>query len=106
VIAAALLTLFLSSPLLRQDLSSRFSLMTFAPAVIRVGFVFARGGTVITRSALTAVTLAIVLMAVPSLVQSVSSPSIAEASYAELQSLQTQVSDASTSLVIAQHGLE
>jgi hypothetical protein len=106
VIAAALLTLFLSSPLLSQDLSSRFSLMTFAPAVILVGFVFARGGTVITRSALTAVTLAIVLMAVPSLVQSVSSPSIAEASYAEVQSLQTQVSDASTSLVIAQHGLE
>ncbi len=106
VVSAALLTVFLSSPLLSQDLSSRFDLMTFATAVILVGFLFARGGTVITRSAVTTVTLAIVLMAVPSLARSVSSPSIAETSYAELQSLQTQISDTSTTLIIAQHGLE
>ncbi|HEY5000684.1 MAG TPA: hypothetical protein VII15_02475 [Candidatus Cryosericum sp.] len=106
VVSAALLTLFLSSPFLSQDMSSRFVLMAFAPAVILVGFLFARGGTVITRSAVTVVTLAVVLLAVPPVVRSVSSPSIAQASYAELQSLQAQVSDASTTLVIAQHGLE
>ncbi len=104
--SAALLTLFLSSPFLSQDMSSRFMLMTFAPAVILVGFLFARGGTVITRSAVTVVTLAVVLLAVPSVVRSVSSPTIAQASYAELQSLQAQGSDSSTTLIIARHGLE
>ncbi len=106
VASAALLTLFLSSPFLSQDMSSRFMLMTFAPAVILVGFLFARGGTVITRSAVTVVTLAVVLLAVPSVVRSVSSPTIAQASYAELQSLQAQGSDSSTTLIIARHGLE
>jgi hypothetical protein len=106
VVASAVLTLFLSSPFLSQDMSSRFQLMAFAPAVILVGFLAARSGILALRSAVVIGTLAAVLVTVPATVRSPNSPSIAEASYTELASLQTSITDPSHTLIIARHGLE
>jgi hypothetical membrane protein len=106
VVASAILTLFLSSPFLSQDMASRFQLMAFAPAVVLVAFLAARTGTLVLRSAVVVGVIAVVLATVPGTVQSPNSPSIAEASYTELTSLKTSMSDPSHTLIIARHGLE
>jgi hypothetical protein len=106
VVASAVLALFLSSPFLSQDMSSRFQLMAFAPAVILVSFVVARSGTPALRSALVIGTIAVILATVPATVRSPNSPSITEASYTELTGLQTSIADPSHTLIIARHGLE
>lgn len=106
VVASAVLALFLSSPFLSQDMSLRFQLMAFAPAVILVSFVFARSGTPALRSTLVIGTIAVVLATVPATVRSPNSPSITEVSYTELTGLQTSIADPSHTLIIARHGLE
>lgn len=106
VVASAVLALFLSSPFLNQDMASRFQLMAFAPAVILVAFLAARSGNLTLRSVLIIGTIAVVLATVPATVQSPNRPSIEEASYTELASLQTSITDPSHTLIIARHGLE
>jgi hypothetical protein len=106
VVASAVLTLFLSSPFLSQDMSSRFQLMAFAPAVILVSFVAARSGIPALRFALVISIIAVVLATVPATVRSPNGPSIVEASYTELASLQTSITNPSHTLIIARHGLE
>ncbi len=104
--SAALLTLFLSSPFLDQDLLSRFSLMAFAPGVILLAFLFAHSRNILTRVTVIAVTLAVVLVSAPSAIRTDSAPFVPETSYAELTSLRAYVSDPSHTLIIAEHGLE
>ncbi|MCX6083958.1 MAG: hypothetical protein NT102_03220 [Caldiserica bacterium] len=106
VVASAVLALFLSSPFLSQDMSSRFQLMAFAPAVILISFVAARSGIPALRFALVIGTIAVVLASIPATVRSPNRPSIVEASYTELASLQTSITDPSHTLIIARHGLE
>jgi hypothetical protein len=106
VLPAALLALLLSSPFVNQDLLSRFSLMAFAPGVILVAFLSAHSRRPVTRVAVVGLTLAAVLASAPSAIRTDSAPSIPAASYAELASLQAQVTDPSHTLIIAQHGLE
>jgi hypothetical protein len=106
VVASAVLALFLSSPFLSQDMSSRFQLMAFAPAVILVSFVAARSGIPALRFALVISIIAVVLATVPATVRSPNGPSIVEASYTELASLQTSITNPSHTLIIARHGLE
>lgn len=106
VLAAAILALFLSSPFLNQDMSSRLELMAFAPGVLLVSFLFARLQIAPVRYGMVACVLAVLLIAVPSTVRSGSSSSIAENSYTELASLKSSISDPSHTLVIARHGLE
>lgn len=106
VVASAVLTLFLSSPFLSQDMSSRFQLMAFAPAVILVGFLAARSGMLALRSAVVIGVIAVVLATVPATVRSPNGPSIVEASYTELASLQIAITHPSHTLIIARHGLE
>jgi len=106
VIASAVLTLFLSSPFLSQDMSSRFQLMAFAPAVILVSFVAARSGIPALKFALVISIITVVLATVPATVRSPNGPSIVEASYTELASLQTSITGPSHTLIIARHGLE
>ncbi|MCX6085561.1 MAG: hypothetical protein NTX94_03865 [Caldiserica bacterium] len=106
VIASAILTLFLSSPFLSQDMASRFQLMAFSPAVVLVAFLAARSGNLALRSAVVVGVIAIVLATVPGTVQSPNRPSITEASYSELTSLGTSMTDPAHTLIIARHGLE
>ncbi len=106
VVASAILTLFLSSPFLSQDMASRFQLMAFAPAVVLVAFLAARSGNLVLRSAVVVGVISVVLSTVPGAVQSPNKPSITEASYNELASLKTSISDPSHTVIIARHGLE
>ncbi|MFA4932185.1 MAG: hypothetical protein WC625_04735 [Caldisericia bacterium] len=73
---------------------------------VLVAFLAARNGNLVLRSAVVIATLVAVLVTVPATVQSPNSPSIVEASYTELTSLKTSITDPSHTLIIARHGLE
>jgi hypothetical protein len=87
-------------------MAARFQLMAFAPVVILISFVVARSGNLALRSALVIGTIAVVLATVPATVRSPNGPSLVEASYTELASLQTSITDPSHTLIIACHGLK
>ncbi|MGB9694718.1 MAG: hypothetical protein ACP5SB_04940 [Caldisericaceae bacterium] len=105
IIPSVVMTLFLISPFVSQDFSTRSQIMAFAPGMIALAFFFRHSNNLFKWAVATLVVIALIA-GLPSILVTASTPSISAASYYELTTLQSSITEPSETLVIARHGLE
>jgi hypothetical protein len=105
IIPSLITTLFLISPFVNQDFSTRFQIMAFAPGLIAFTFLIKHSEGLLKRI-FAVIVLVVVIVWIPTTAITANSPSISEASYNELVTLNSYITGPSNTLIVARHGLE
>lgn len=105
IIPSLIMTLFLISPFVSQDLSIRFQIMAFAPGALVLAFLLKHSENML-KQVLAIIILIALVIGIPSTTVAANSPSISEEAYKELTTLNEYVNEPFNTLIIARHGLE
>jgi len=106
VVAAAVTTLFLASPLIGLRYSGRLLLMAYAPAAVVLAFLLTNLHHRAARWAVAAVALVSTAALSAGILRDGRPASISEPAYSELQQMVSLITEPEKSLVVARHGLE